>query len=297
MEIPALITQTDNQQVNAILAGIIGILETALPGRIKSYYLHGSFADGTGIETSDIDLFIVAHTAFSSEERSKIQQLALYASHFSAFFIEIIALNEQNIRQQGHYRVKAASQLIWGEDIRQQLPDQTLEQYLQFYAHFPFVYLASMLRNSDSVTLPLDYPQASGEFFGYDQALMPPENKPCRNIKKLVTGACWSATVLIAWQAGQFVPGKSASIAMYRQYINDQWAPFLEELYEWGNRRWHYLVPQQPAERQHLRALCTQALAFENHYLQEYRHYLQAQQKSGGPQAENATQHLQHISG
>jgi len=291
----ALTTTTGIQQIDAILYGTIGILETAVPGRIKSYYLHGSFADGTGNANSDIDLFIVAHGTFTAEERSKIQQLALSASKFSAFFIEIIALNENIILQQGHYRVKAASQLIWGEDIRPQLPEQSLEQYLQFYAHFPFTYLASMLRNSDSVTLPLDYPEASGEFFGYDQQLLPPENTPRHNIKKLVTGACWSASVLLAWQAGQFVPGKRASVEMYRHAINDEWAPFLEELYEWGNRRWQYLVPVQAEERQHLRALCTQALAFENHYLQEYKKYLQEEQQQSEKRKLDATQRLQHI--
>lgn len=56
---------------------------------------------------------------------------------------------------------------------------------------------------------------------------------------------------------------------------NDEWAQFIEDIYTWGNQRWHYLIPEQPAERQRLRTLCQQALAFEQHYLQHYHRYLQ----------------------
>ncbi|GCE21261.1 hypothetical protein [Dictyobacter kobayashii] len=290
-----LAVSTGNQQVDAILTGTIGLLETILPGRIRAYYLHGSFYDHTGIETSDIDLFVVARENFSTAERTQIQQIMHYCALFSPFMAELNALDETSLLKNGHYRIKSASNLVWGEDIREQLPVQSFEQYLQFYAAFPFIYSVNMLRNRDSIELPLAYPDPEGEFYGYDQALMPPQNERRRNIKKFVTNMCWIATLLIAWKAGKEVEGKQASIQLYRQYVNDEWSDFVEEVYSWGNQRWHYLIPEQPEERRRLRKLCQQALAFEQHYLDLYVRYLQAEIASVGPGARAAAQKLAQI--
>jgi Polymerase beta, Nucleotidyltransferase len=270
MEPLVLYTSTGNQQVDNILHGTIGILETTFSGRIKAYYLHGSFVDGSAIETSDIDLFLVSRGKFTAEEREQIQRIMHFGALFSLFMVEMIAVDEDNILQNGHFRIKAASQLLWGEDLRASVPEQTLDQYLALYARFPFIYITAMIRNTETVTSPLTYPQPDGEFYGYDQQLLPPANVEQHNVKKLVTSVCWIATILIAWQAGKTVPGKKASVEMYREYINDEWTTFIEEVYELGNRQWHYLIPQEPEDRQKLRNLCARALVFENYYLRKY---------------------------
>lgn len=280
MEALALYTSTGDQQVDDIVHGTIGILETTLPDRIRAYYLHGSFADGSGIETSDIDLFLVPKGRFTAQEREKIQRITHFCSLFSPFMVEMIAVDEDAILQSGHFRIKCASQLLWGEDLRASIPEQTLDQYLHMYARFPYVYIGQMLRNSEMVTYPLSYPQPTGEFYGYDQQLLPPANVKQHNIKKLVTSVCWIATILIAWHAGETVPGKKASVEMYRECVNDKWTTFIEEMYEWGNRQWRYLIPQKDEERQRLRDLCAQTLAFENHYLSKYDKYCNGVEKN-----------------
>lgn len=277
-----LSTSTGNQQVDDILRGTIGILETTFPDRVRAYYLHGSFANNTGIPTSDIDLFLVPKGSFTTEEREKLQRIMHFSSLFSPFMVEMMALDESTLLQNGHFRLKHASRLLWGEDLRELIPEQTLDQYLRMYASFPFIYIAPMLRNLETVTIPLEYPQPEGEFYGYDQQLLPPGNEKLHNIKKLVTSVCWTATVLIAWHSGKTVTGKSESVQMYREYVHDEWTPFIEEVYERGNRQWHYLVPHESAERQRLRDLCAQTLAFENHFLSCYKEYLLTEiQKDG----------------
>ena len=268
---------TGNPQVDNILGGTIGILESLFPDRIRAYYLHGSFADGTGIETSDIDLFLVAKERFSAEEQQKLQRIMHSCARFSPFMVEMMALDEALLLQHGHFRIKSASRLVWGDDLRESMSDQTLDQYIRMYARFPFIYMTQMLRNLEVLVSPLDYPQATGEFYGYDQQLLPPRNNRQHNIKKLVTGVCWAATVLVAWQAGRTVEGKHASVERYREFIHDEWTAFIEDIYAWGNQRWHYLVPQEPEERQRLRELCAQTLAFEKHFLRHYQGYLLAE--------------------
>ena len=54
-----LIFSTGNTQVDGILSGFIQACEDALPGRVKAYYLTGSYAYGSPVPTSDIDLNVV----------------------------------------------------------------------------------------------------------------------------------------------------------------------------------------------------------------------------------------------
>ncbi len=295
MEPVTLLTSTGNQQIDDILHGAIGILQITFPERIRAYYLHGSFVDNTAIPTSDIDLFLVPHGKFSAEELTKLQRIMYFSALFSPFMVEMMALDEASLLQNGHFRIKSASKLLWGDDIRENMPEQTLEQYLHTYASFPFVYSANMLRNQERVVFPLSYPQSEGEFYGYDQQLLPPKNTQHHNIKKLVTGVCWAATVLIAWHAGKTVSGKRASIEMYREYIHDEWTEFIEEMYELGNRQWHYLVPLAHEKRRHLRELCAQVVVFENHYLSHYQAYLQAELQQSEERKLAAMRQLENI--
>src|SRR5258708_9801473 len=115
---PELYHSTGNQLVDNILCGTIGILETLFPDRIRAYYLHGSFADGTGIETSDIDLFLVARVRFTAEEHEKMQRLMHFCALTSSLMVEMIALDEQLLLQNGHFRIKSASCLVCGHDLR-----------------------------------------------------------------------------------------------------------------------------------------------------------------------------------
>ncbi|GCE07022.1 hypothetical protein KDAU_43510 [Dictyobacter aurantiacus] len=83
---------------------------------------------------------------------------------------------------------------------------------------------------------------------------------------------------------------------MYRDFVHDEWTSFLEEMYEYGSKRWSYLVPGEQEDRSRLRHLCARTLAFENHYLERYRVYLTQQLRSHDPDAAlAATRQLQII--
>ena len=70
MESVALLDSTGNDKADAILQNIVGIYERAFPNRIRSYYVVGSYADGTAVSTSDIDACIV----FKDEFRNNHEQ-------------------------------------------------------------------------------------------------------------------------------------------------------------------------------------------------------------------------------
>lgn len=54
-----LSASSQSEGVDAVLRGLIGIYETVFPGRIYSYYLLGSYADGSATAISDIDLMLI----------------------------------------------------------------------------------------------------------------------------------------------------------------------------------------------------------------------------------------------
>ena len=54
-----LLVTTGNRTVDQALRAAVEAFEAAFPDRIRGYYLEGSYADGTGLATSDADVVIV----------------------------------------------------------------------------------------------------------------------------------------------------------------------------------------------------------------------------------------------
>lgn len=58
-------TTTGIESVDNLLLGLIGLFEVSFPSRIRSYYLGGSYSDGTAVgherspNSSDVDLFVI----------------------------------------------------------------------------------------------------------------------------------------------------------------------------------------------------------------------------------------------
>src|SRR5437764_8193584 len=239
---------TGDRQVDAILRGLVGLLETIFPGRIRGYYLFGSYADGSNVPTSDVDLCLVPATPFTAEEEERRQRIGRACALLSGRGIDLITIGEEALLREGHFRIEAGSRLIYGVDIRDRMPPQPIEQYLRRYVHAPWDYITQVLRARDFqaagyLAYPLRYPDPAGEFYGYDQPRLAHGTEPVPNVEALVATACWIATVIVGLRAGRTVAAKSASVRLYRELIGDDRAPWLEALYEWGNRRWGYRIP------------------------------------------------------
>lgn len=52
---------------DAVIRGVIGSFETAFAGRIRSCYVEGSYADGSAVATSDIDLTVAFRDRFAGD--------------------------------------------------------------------------------------------------------------------------------------------------------------------------------------------------------------------------------------
>lgn len=271
---PKLRYSTGDATIDAIVRGAIGIWETTFPDRVRAYYLFGSHANGSAIPTSDIDLFVIPHGSLTSEERERADRLGRYCALMSPVRLETLVVDEDVLLRDGHFRVTAGSVLLYGDDLRERMPEQSFDVYVRTYAHAPSAHMTQVLRRTDCVTFPLAYPDPAGEFYGYDQPHLPHRREEHRNIAGMIATACWAATIIVAWDARRTVRARSESVPMYKRSIGDEWTPFLEELYARGKEQWHYLIPESAGDRRMLHDLCVSMLAFENHYLQRFRRYL-----------------------
>src|SRR5262245_56627767 len=169
-------------------------------------------------------------------------------------------------------RLKRSSVLLYGEDTRHGIAAEPDERYVRDSMHIPYYSSRFGRPDLDVLTFPLDYPEPHGEFFGYAGWRL--DNRHRRGMKMLVVIVSRIATALVALRARKYTGSKQESAQLYRTCDDDEWADLVEQVYASCKMRWGYRVPRGSNDRAQLRALCQQALAFENHFFSLYRTYL-----------------------
>jgi hypothetical protein len=272
---PTLRYVTNNALVDGMLREGIRAFAAAFPGRIRAYYLIGSYVDGSAASTSDVDVCVVFKDDFvDRDEEESARRVWRSVSDGSPVQFDLPSFSERQLLDAGHYRIKTASVLLFGEDIRDRMPPMILGTYLRTYWHAPYAYMAQVLRGTNLLRFPLTYPDVDGAFFGYDRCDDELHGEGIRSTKALVATVCWIATMIVGFRAGRMVGTKDESVRVYRETIGDVWADFVEAMYTQGKQAWSYRVPGATADRALLRDLCARMLAFENHYLAIYRAWL-----------------------
>lgn len=244
--------------------------------------------DANAVEWSDIDVYVLFKDAFvSEEEAAQAEQLELSCASLTPLRLDLHAGSEQSQDSlpsfdslPGFLRaaVKHTSVLLYGEDTREHMSLPGREEYTRDATEIALKFLL-WLRQVENLTYPLAYPDPDGAFFGYDQLqfLSSDRAKARPGIRLLVESACRVGTALLAFKTDCSVSTKRESVQTYRELINDEWASFLEAMFEKGKLRWGYNLPENEEERAELRMLCERMLPFENHYLRAHHPYLLAQ--------------------
>ena len=274
--------------IDTVLSHIVERYEAQFPGRIRACYLTGSYAEGNAVEWSDIDVYVLFKDAFVSEgEAAQAEQLGLSCAPLTPLRLDLHAGSEQSqdslpsfYSLPGFLRaaIKQTSVLLYGEDTREHMSLPGREEYMRDATEIALKFLL-WLRQVENLTYPLAYPDPDGAFFGYDQLQFLSSDRASarQGIRLLVESACRVGTALLAFKTDCSVSTKRESVQTYRELINDEWASFLEAMFEKGKLRWGYNLPEQIEERAELRMLCERMLPFENHYLRAHRAYLLAQ--------------------
>jgi nucleotidyltransferase-like protein len=279
-----------NPSIDNVLSQIVERYEAQFPGRLRACYLTGSYAEGNAVEWSDIDVYVLFKDAFvSEEEAAQAEQLGHTFAPLTPLRLDLHAGSEQSLDSlpsfdslPGFLRaaVKQTSVLLYGEDTRERMSLPGREEYTRDATAVALQFLLE-LHQVENITYPLAYPDPDGAFFGYDQLQVLSDSsdraKARPGIRLLVESACRMGTALLAFKTDCSVSTKRESVQTYRELINDEWASFLEAMFEKGKLRWGYNLPENEEERAELRMLCERMLPFENHYLRAHHAYLLAQ--------------------
>jgi predicted nucleotidyltransferase len=268
---------TGKPRIDALLHGLVSLYEMLFPDRIRAYYLVGSYYDGSATHTSDLDVMIIFRDAFLEGEEQRTVQTKKICRQIAPIHVDLPAFSEDMLKYRDNIGLKLGSTLIYGEDMRDQIALSSMETYLSDIVTAPTRFITRLLRNVSSVTYPLTYPNPNDQFFGYVNLTTLADGTDVEDTKNLVLVVCWITTVTVAFKSRQYVPGKGDSVRMYREHINDEWADFVESVYNTCKTKWGYVVPSDPTEREWLGQICQQMLDFENHFLQDLRLWLLAE--------------------
>lgn len=274
----SLVASSGDARVDAFLRRLVGAVDRAVPGRVRGYYLIGSYADGSAVSVSDLDLVVLlkGHGEAADSGAGAVWHLGEALAPACPARLDLTVSGEADATWEKQH-VKFAGRLVAGEDVRDRitLPPPTAQDMWD-WMRYAQRHITEELRGAARLTVPLGYPDPGGEFFGYDTNRhawwYPPGTQ--RGLRLLVNTACLIANALLPEEIGPRAASKGQTITLYREHVGGAWAGYVEELYAQAKLRWGYLVPDAPAERQRLRVLCREMLGLEHHFLEVYRHLL-----------------------
>ncbi|NEQ45160.1 MAG: hypothetical protein F6K00_17000 [Leptolyngbya sp. SIOISBB] len=280
---------TEHPKINQILQGVIRVFEQSFSGRIRGYYLQGSFGNQSATTNSDLDMYVIFKGSFSRPaEATEAVNLSHACAQISPVLLEIKPGAEFDLHRIEHTGIalnfKYSTQFLFGEDIRDQIPTFAPGDWVWWAMRAPQTSL-QVIRSTKHLIFPLQQPNTQAEFYGYDRQTIPcADGADCPSTKWLVATVGWITTALVAYRTGQYVGSKGAAVRLYQSHIGDYWTTLVEQVYEQCRNRWHYLIPNGAEERKILRSLCCQTLEFSNYYLSVYRNFVLGELSAGTSQ-------------
>jgi hypothetical protein len=279
MELVSLTNHTEDPLVDTLIRGGIGVIEAAFPGRVRGYFLIGSYQNGDPVSGSDVDVMLVLEDAFDAEENEQFRALSIYCSMMSPIRLDFRTCR---LDGQGEHAdvLKHHSLLVYGEDTRAAIPDSSPTDIAEIMDHYigSLKVIRAFYEWPETLSYPLTYPDENGEFYGYElmgiQINAYPEDDTIPGTRALISHLLFGAQVLVRLRVACHFATRRETIERYEETIGDEWASILDEAVKRCRSEWHYQIPQTPEDREYLRELCRRTLSFENRVVKECRIYL-----------------------
>ena len=301
--------------LDALLERLVTLCEQSFSPRIRSYYLGGSNSDGTAVShdrssiPSDVDLFVIFWGTMTEDESATFQRLIAEFQLTSPLQVDGHAFSEDDLlrtpRPQTSFLnilIQKASVLLYGNDMRADLPPVPFSQYVLDVIENGIFFLG-MPRQRESIAyplvtplfFPLSYPDSTGEFYGYDAILARPGTP--RSTRVLVGLTAWIATLILALETGRSAGQKSQSLRLCKAYLpHDKRVQLAVTINELCKDTWGYALPDRTEDRKQLRGLCRETLFLENEYLRLTHDYIFTQLQHGDiPGKQMASRILQSV--
>jgi hypothetical protein len=265
-----VVASSGDARADEILCGTVELFVLLFPGRLRAVYLEGSYADATSLATSDLDLTLIFRNRFRTGEAEQAQRALDSCAALSSLEFDAAVVDEQMLMQGAWPTLKLGGVLVWGVDLRAGMAlDRTA--WTRDRMHTSYYRLGALFGRGGVVRVPLDYPTADGEFFGYDARTMRlGDGREVASTRDLIRAAGWAATALVAHRTGRFIARKGECAQAYRDSVGGEYAQWLEELFAYCRGRWQYRIPDDLDERATLHALCMRMVDFERYFLAAY---------------------------
>ncbi|HEX2648167.1 MAG TPA: hypothetical protein VHO95_13150 [Candidatus Dormibacteraeota bacterium] len=158
--------------------------------------------------------------------------------------------------------LKGPARILWGKDIAREIPLPDIDHYTKDVIKLAVTCMAK-LRQVTQVASPLQYPDPTGDFYGYDASLGRRAAGAEQPLRGLVATTSWITIAVVAVQAGKLCASREEHQRLYRLETDATWWELLARLDKRCRRDWRYELPTEAEERAELRDICGQALAFE----------------------------------
>ena len=298
-----LLFSTGDPVVDRVLRGWIAVCEAAFPGRLRCFTLAGGYAEGTATPLSDIDGGPVFRGGtLSTEEFWRANHLIRACSDLCGIHLDANVGADNRLYAycdtgdvwasrgavEARVCVKLAHRIIWGEDFRDPIPLPSTEWWARacFFSpphHYGAPYFMAVTRglahgegrDGRPLVYPLDYPDAADALYGYARyPLTARDGTAHLTTRGSVRTVLAGAMALLAWKARRYVTHKAELAAAYREHVGGSWADFVDAVDRTSRVELGYLVPEDRARRERLRALCREMPAFENHILEQHKAFV-----------------------
>lgn len=258
------------QWPSTILEAITQLYCAIFPERIRAVYVMGSYAENSAASVSDVDAAIIFKESFIDDsEEGLAQRVMEHCRLLSPLRLDVgvVAEDDARLRTGVDVRLKLGSQLLYGEDIRNAIPLPSIDAYRDHMRNWT-AYFLKALHDVEELRFPLAYPDPNDRFFGYTRLRAKPWYPAGveSGTKELVATVCWTATGLLAFEAGHFVGTRAECIRTSRKLLAPEWGELVGETYQKCKQEWDYEVPAREEERLILRQICEQARRFFNFY-------------------------------
>ena len=229
-----------------LVNGIVSIICTCFEERILSIYLSGSFNRNQLTLSSDIDMSIIFQGTMTDAEYERFMQLRQGIQLLSPLRLDMWAESEDKMKARPANFATRSAKCLYGEDFFSDLPVQPIEHFAMRWIHKSIHYISVLRGRPQANPLPLSYPQAEDDFFGYttfaDFDTAEAFTKGIRIIVNMTT-AC--STARLAIEKGIEVTSKQDSVEQYKAHFDDEWGDYLIDIVKLIKMDLQYQFPSQ----------------------------------------------------